>query len=359
MRIVNALNAHTDVRARLIVASPDHYGARVFEGDLSWLDDRDEAMGEIEAADVLHLHRFMDFSEKPFGLDFEDLHKRGKALIRQFHANPNVMANRFDWPVSHIVDDPVPQLVIGQFHERFYPRARVVPNIVPVDDERYTPLVGSADSVTIFFAPSETTRSAWDSRWETKAYPETQKMLQKLASRYRQVEVDIRTETPFAECLQARRRSQISIDELATGSYHLSSLESLAQGIPTLAYLDHRTQWTVRSLTGATELPWINVHLDAAPGILESLIEDSELRAALGAYSREWMIKYWRDRDMVQHYVRAYSDLLENPDRFTKTRFDAASPAEMWKVQGHDDAIWDAHRSHSRGAGRARKRLGV
>jgi hypothetical protein len=341
IRIVTALNAHSGVQARLVVGNPNHYGARIFDGDLGWEEDREEALAEIDAADIIHIHRFMDFRDRPFGLDFDDLSRRGKALIRQFHANPHVMADRFGWPVGHIVDDPVPQLVIGQFHERFYPRARVVPNLVPLEDERYTPAEKPGNPVIVFFAPSETTRSAWDSRWETKAYPETQDLLGRIARDSGEVEMDVRTETPFNECLEARRRSHIAIDELATGSYHLSSLESLGQGVPTMAYLDQRTQWTIGELTGAEALPWINVHLEEAEKALRVLINDADLREETGRRSREWMLKYWNDREMVQHYVRAYEDLLEHPDRFDVPRFDVSSERDMWLARGRDDATWD------------------
>ena len=39
VRIVDALNKHTGVEARLVVRWPDMYGSRTFPGDLEWEGD--------------------------------------------------------------------------------------------------------------------------------------------------------------------------------------------------------------------------------------------------------------------------------------------------------------------------------
>jgi hypothetical protein len=349
-RIVAALNAHTTCSASLIVGNPDHYGERVFEGGLDWRVDRDAGMALIEKADILHIHRYMDLSQKPFGLDFDALAKQGKILVRQFHANPNVIANRLKIPVETVVNDPLPQLVISQFHERFYPRARLVPNIVPIHDERYMPLDRSASPTKLFFGPSEVRRGAWDSRWETKGAPETVRLLKRISRQHEKAELVYVTDTPHEQCLSQKRACQVAIDELCTGSFHLASLESLSQGLPTLAYLDARMVNTLRAFTGASDLPWINVHLSDSAPIIRRLIEDETLRRDLGVAARAWMETYWDDKDMVQHYVRAYQDLVDAPEKFTHARFDSASSTTKWKVGGFDDAIWEARKRRANGS---------
>ena len=59
---------------------------------------------------------------------------------------------------------------------------------------------------------------------------------------------------------------------------------------------------------------------------------------------RLWMERHWDDRDMVQHYVRAYRDLLEDPGRLQVARFDAGDQKTMWNVMGLYDALWEARR---------------
>jgi 2-polyprenyl-3-methyl-5-hydroxy-6-metoxy-1,4-benzoquinol methylase len=43
---------------------------------------------------------------------------------------------------------------------------------------------------------------------------------------------------------------------------------------------------------------------------------------------------------MIQHYVDAYKDLMEHPDRFANPRFQLNDRHAMWFVQGMNDVIW-------------------
>jgi len=337
MRIVNALNAHTGVRARLVVLRPDAYGRRVFETDWTWDADREEAMAFLQHCDIVHLHHFMDLKSNPFGVDFTLLMRQGKRIIRQYQTMPATVAAICGVDVATILNDPLPQLVLAQFHERFYPRARVVPQIVPIHDEAYTPCDMPRGDVTIFFAPTNTF-SRWShqpgqSRWDTKGYPETVALLERIARDTPGVDLRVRTDLPHEECLRQRQRSQIAIDEIVTGSYHLSSLESLAQGVPTLAWLDRRVMQTLSELTGTTELPWVNLRLEEAEEPLRHLIADPDLREGIGRRSREWMEAHWSDREMIRHFERAYQDLLEDPGRFDRPRFDLSDRTTRWFVQ--------------------------
>jgi ubiquinone/menaquinone biosynthesis C-methylase UbiE len=78
---------------------------------------------------------------------------------------------------------------------------------------------------------------------------------------------------------------------------------------------------------------------------------DAELRREMGAFAREWMEKYYNDREMVNHYVRAYKDLLERPEVFQESRFDARSRRQVFLAQIRDDLVWETRKeriaSHS------------
>ena len=66
IRIVNALNSHTAVRARLAVLDPGAYGSRTFPGDLDWQSHTDEVREVLGKVDILHLHHFFDLDDNPF-----------------------------------------------------------------------------------------------------------------------------------------------------------------------------------------------------------------------------------------------------------------------------------------------------
>lgn len=350
IRIVNALRRHTAWQARLVVLNPAAYGTRTFEGDLDWTLHQEEALSCIEAADIVHLHHYFDLSHNPFGVDFASLQRGGKPIVRQFHSGPFHIASGQVSRIREVVDSPIPQLVVSQYQERYFPRARLVPNLVPLADELYRPLgrPNPSGSVKVFYAPSSE-HSAWESRsaisrWENKGAPETTQMLQRLQRRSPCIVADIRCDLPHTDCLSARRAADISIDDLVTGSFHLSSLEGLAQGVPTLAFLDARTLTTLAEMAGTHTHPWTNCHIDNAEDILASLAAQPQRRVELGQRARDWMLKYWNDRELIGHYTSAYEYLLETAGAAFPQRFDPGNLKTYWESRAGPDLSWHVRR---------------
>lgn len=350
IRIVDALNKFTTCHSRLITLNPHVYGPRIFDGDLQWHEERERCLEVLETANILHFHHWLNLSENQFGVDFTRYLAAGKKVIRQFHSTPFAIANGDAQIISAIASDTFPKLVIAQHQERYFPTARLVPNIIPHDDVLYRPSDDNGEHA-IFFAPS-VTKSAWYTddprlRWDTKGYTETLKLLKRVKSRCPNVSLNVRTDIPHRQCLQERRRCSLSIDDLVTGSYHLSSLEGLAQGVPTFAFLDARTQSVLHSLTGADQLPWVNCTLDSSELSLLELLHDQGLRQAIALFSRRWIETFWREQDMIQHYVDAYRDLTENPDSFATPRFDLNDRKTFWYVQRQHDLEWQVRKQNS------------
>ena len=79
---------------------------------------------------------------------------------------------------SAVLSSSIPSLVIAQFQERFYPRARVVPNIIPQNDLLYKPEIQNP-LYDICFSPTSLI-SAWDDRWNTKGNIEVHQILKSL-----------------------------------------------------------------------------------------------------------------------------------------------------------------------------------
>ncbi|MDR1475362.1 MAG: hypothetical protein LBI30_02480 [Holosporales bacterium] len=322
IRIVNALNKHTDIEARLVNLNALAYKTRVFEEDLLWSENQQEILQLLDKADVIHLHNWVDLVDNKFGIDFGKCLKKGQHVVRQFHTNPERLAKTWGVHLQDIISDPIAQLVLAQFHERYYPRARIVPNIVPIFDQDYlTYHENSGELCKIFFSPTSL-RSAWESRWDTKGANETIKIIKNLKKTF-DFDFEYVSRRPHKETIVKKRKSDVVIDEVVTGSYHISTLEGLSQGKPTLAYLDQRTISAIYEITGSvSQIPVVNAKLEDLGSIMKRIITDKALRKGLGDYSREWMEKYWDDSHMVQHYVRAYDDLINRPERFAISRFD-------------------------------------
>lgn len=348
IRIVDALNRHTEIKAQLVVLQTNAYGNRTFSGGLDWQTDREEAMEVLHNANIVHLHHFFELDRNPFGTDFSQECRRAR-FVRQFHTHPLTLAHGDGQRAQQVVGSAIPQLVIAQYHERFYPQARIVPNVVPLADKLYRPVQRAGSDPVLFFAPtvdhSACSVTQGSTRWETKGARETETLLRQVVKACGKGRITVRRDIPHEQCLREKQASDIMIDEMVTGSFHLTSLEALAQGLPTFAYLDSRSLETLSELTGTYTNPWLNFRLEEAEGPLIELIGDVQLRREIGAFSRNWMEKYYNDREMVNHYVRAYEDLLEHPETFQKPRFSTSSGRQLFLAQRRDDLVWEKRKT--------------
>lgn len=334
IRIVRALNRHTDIAARLINHNPSAYGTRTFDEDINFKSAPEESRELIASADLIHCHHWIDLASNPFGVDL-----RKKHVLRHFHSEPHFVAKHANVAVADIVGDERPQLVVAQFQERYYPRAKPVPNLLDLEAlDRIaadTPrMARPTATVRLAYAPT-TDVSAFSERWNTKGAPETLRILERMRERL-PLTIDVFHALPHAEAMRRKFAADIVIDELVTGSYHLSGLESMAMGLTTLGYLDARTTAVVAALTGSMSLPWINVPLHAAPECLETLIDSSELRTFAGAAGMHWIRNNWDTQKLIRHYVEAYDDVLNGRPLVRSSRVnelnDIAIPDYNWRT---------------------------
>jgi len=348
IRIVNALNRHTDIRAELVVLQTNAYGNRTFEGGLDWQTSKEEAMQALHSANILHMHHFFKLDHNPFGINLSRECSRAH-LIRQFHTHPMTIAQGDAGRSRQIVESDIPQLVVAQYHERFFPTARIVPNIVPLAEDLYQPAHRANEDPVLFFAPTVDYSAAnvipGMTRWETKGAAETETLLRQVVASCGKGRIAVRRNIKHEQCLREKQASDIVIDEMITGSFHLSSLEALAQGLPTFAYLDSRCLETLSDLTGVCTTPWLNFRLEEAKGPLTELIRDASLRREIGDFSRSWMEKHYNDHEMINHYVRAYEDLLQRPECFKRPRFDTRSRRQVFLAQRRDDLVWESRKT--------------
>lgn len=357
IRIVRALNAHTEVAARLLTLH--HYPVEQgfsFPMDLrGWVpEEMEEFRAVLDTADVIHLHHWMDLRENSLGIDLTENLRRGQRIVRQFHSNLRLVAGSAGLTEQQILEDPLPQLTLPQLHERYYGRARVVPNIVPIDEAPYSDARPSAEGgLSVYFRPSSY-GSAWSDRWETKGAPEVMRALEWAKGSIPKIRIDAELKgIPFDEQMRRRAACSVSIDDVVTGSFHLTSLESFAQGLAVICYLDPRQVAALTRFTGSDELPFINFAVEELPVVLDALSRNLPLVRALGERGRRWMETYWHPKAMAEHYVSAYEGLLrDGAERFDEPRFDTADAASRWLRSECEDLRWLVRRSRMDGAGK-------
>ena len=345
IRICRALNMLESIESRLVLLDPKGYVDREHPIDLVWGCDNDEILDLLERADVIHLHNSLGLQSKQFSpINFERYWQEGKPMVRQFHSTPNLVARMAKEDVSSVLSCPIPKVVISQYPERFYENSRLVPNIV-FDLEEFTALERDKNAIRIGYSPSNF-RSSRSTRWDTKGYPETIKVLKSVIKKANSsglnVELDIIEQVTHAECLRRKALCDISIDDLVTGSYHLSTLESLMLGSLAISFTDDRVQNAIREISGRDDFPAVNVRLEDLEHVLSYLIERPELVREIGSYSRQWMVRRWAPERMAQKFVGIYHEVISNPHASFPSRFSLRDDCGHFLNQGIYDILWES-----------------
>lgn len=338
-RLVSILNQNTPHTVRLVETKERTNRKQ----DLVFFRDKDQAMDVLESADIIHLHNNIDFSEKEFSpVDFAALRKRGTRFVRQYHSIPGTIARKMGISAEEFLNQGIPGIVIGQYPERYYPNAYVVPNPIPLDDPLYRPVNGEK-SIDVLFTPSKDS-SAWGFRWGTKGKPETSVLLKKIRMKSR-CSTKVMYKQPLNTVLEEKQRSYLNLEEMITGSYHLSGLEGLSMGNPTLCYLDRRTERVLKYLSGSAEIPFINVVLENAEEVILYLLYHRDEGAAIGTASRKWMETYWNVENLSSQFVTMYEKLVDNPELLTKQKDLAiSSPVDTFFQVTVNDLIYESRR---------------
>jgi hypothetical protein len=243
--------------------------------------------------DIVHYHnRMWQGEQKP----------NGAASIMQYHSPPKITdVNKYNGP----------ELVVAQYQATLedYARAFTVRNIINFENN---PLYDfhTGQKIQIVYSPT-VVRNEWG--WVNKGYSQTIAILEEI-KKARGVDIDIITGVSLNECLERKQKATIVIDECITGSYHRSSLEGLAAGKVTIAYMNPQVERLFLKVSKSNTLPINNTPIDALKTQLNLLIDKG--LAALqeeGWKNWEWMRAHWHPQDIVDQYVEFYKFALSNP----------------------------------------------
>lgn len=312
IRLVEALRTHTDYNVNLI--DLDRFG--LYDHDIIFNEDLDKAVEIANKADIIHFHHYIDINNEDFyPINFKSLKKRGVIFLRHYRTEPRLTAQYAGVRIDDLYSKSIPSLVVGQYMERFYPTSMVVPNIIPEQNKFYIP---NNNNEGIYFSPTFE-HSAWTHRWDTKGKPEVLKMLLHL-KKDKNIKIITHNKLPLKEVLISKQYAQIIIDDIITGSYHISSLEGLSMGKVVLSYLDNRTRYVINKLSGSENCPIVNVHLNDAYEKLIWLLNNEDIINKTSADSRKWFKKYWSEKKMINKYSDIYKKLQNDPSSIVRQK---------------------------------------
>jgi len=300
--LADALNRLTGHRCR--VATLETRYNHGWRKDLH-VPDLDEAgLAELEAAlrtaDLFHFHMTADehLHLGPFlPADF----LRGKLVVHHHHGHPDFRANPGKYRARYAERGRRNLLVSTPDLLRLLPGARWQPNPVPEKDPAYRPVEPRpAGRPLVAHAPT---------RKELKNTDDLLAVMAGLRAAGLDLGLELIDDAPHAECLRRKARCHMVFDHMQ-GYYGMSSLESLAQGVPVVAGLDDWCAGHMREFADCGRLPWIVARDRAAlAAALARLARDPEAREAAGLASRRFMEQSWSEEHVVARLEEFYAGL--------------------------------------------------
>lgn len=298
----DALNRYTPHVCRLVTLETRYnHGWRQ---DLHLPDLAPDALGEVEhllrESDVFHFHMTAD-EDLRLGPFLPRDHMAGKMIVHHHHGHPDYRSDPDKYRRKYRERGRDKILVATPDLLRHFPEAYWMPNFVPQNDPLLMPMGGkprAPQEAPVLVAHSPT-------RKDLKNTDDLLRSLAELEAAGEPVALDMIDAAPNAECLRRKRRSHIVFDHMQ-GYYGVSSLEALAQGVPTISGLDDWNREHIAEFTGTRELPWVVASPATLTATLRELIHDPDRRDELGAKSRAFIDERWTDRIAAARLAHFY-----------------------------------------------------
>lgn len=259
---------------------------------------REEVFHLFENCDVIHCHNFVS-NHFVFRL-FPELRKylKKKRVIFQAHS-PRRNIPEIN---KHLKNKDIDKkLVIAQYQARLFPECEVVPNVVPINDPDHKPVDTNKGIPRICYSPSNSKLKGWNNKGKDVVLEAVKKMQSPH-------EFIIIEETPFLECLRIKQQCDICIDEVMTGSYHMSSLEALSQGLAVINGIDAECEEALDKWTNAgKEHPMVKASPENLTNALDELCSNEVKLLNQRKYSRKFMEKYWSTNKIIKKFTEVYT----------------------------------------------------
>lgn len=258
--------------------------------------NKEELFKVIESADVLHFHNFI---ENHFVFKLHPELKKylyTKKIVFQVHSpKRNIPRLRENTRKEYVSE----RLVIAQFQAGQFPDFEVVPNVVPVNDPDHMPTIKENSPLKICFSPSNILLKGWNN----KGHSEVKQALAQVKEPY---ELVIIKNKPFLECLKIKQGCDICIDEVMTGSYHMSSLESLSQGSVVINNINEEVKGYLSKVTGTSTHPMIKASSETLSDVLTWLLKNPEAVNNIKEASRSFMVEHWAPEKINKIFMEIY-----------------------------------------------------
>ena len=294
-RLSNVFDKYSGHESRHLVWDVIPNG-RVFEYDLcSATMNRGDIIDWLDWADIIHYHNRY---ERQNIFKAHNITPPNKPSLIQIHS-PRESEN-----FKPELESGIPIAVIAQYHVRQWPELRfIVPNVVDIYDPTHMP-GDRSEKLTVAYSPSSPTGKGWDNKSYNVVAPILRRMYLNREIQYLRI-----AGLPHTECLKLKQVAHIGIDEVSTGSYHMSSLEFLSMGVATLCGIDTQCEKVIKDLTGADWLPWVVSNEIKFKEDINRLVKNKDECIEIGLKARQWVETYWNPKDTAKYFLDLYTKL--------------------------------------------------
>jgi len=311
-RIAACINKYSNHSSRCVEVKHDGH----FKHDLTFAKDKDECIELLNSADVIHMHNYLTLDSGNFSpVNLRKLYEKGTKFVIHYHSAPDIIMKVCPTrTIESILYPEIPSIVSAQMQSRYYPNSYVVPQVIPFDDEEYRNKGYLYD--VVYFASN---KISLENRFDSKGWTEVCSMLDATGSS--NILKSACFEYDFNKCMDMKSRSLVVIDDLFSGTYHLNALEALAMSKAVMCYVDNYSEAVLKFITGATWIPFVNVHYNDSLEVVKWLIDNRAKAVEIGKSGREWIEKYYSPKAMINKwYIPMYKSLFDNPARIKRQK---------------------------------------
>ncbi len=187
----------------------------------------------------------------------------------------------------------------GWIRDKFFDKfkIRILPNLVDIEDDLFTPLSWEEREDKVGFSPST-----------LKSGLANEKGVDEVKSACKDVTLDLINGISFDDCLRRKKTSILGIDEVVKPYYHLSGLEFLSQGTACICSYDSLAADNLREATGSATVPFLNADPDNLRELVRGVMSNKELLRSAGTESRYWMENFYHPKDILSRYLDFYRE---------------------------------------------------
>lgn len=133
--------------------------------------------------------------------------------------------------------------------------------------------------------------------------------------RLRQEGMDVRlefvTDLPNTDVRFIQIQADIIVDQLNYGRYGATAREGMMLGKPTICHINKMEPAGARDLDSIRECPLVAANEETIYSVLKGLLGDAARRAAIGAASRDFAVKWHSAEACAERFERVYDGLME------------------------------------------------